>query len=211
MWGPPPAVLPEWRASLLSVRSGAAAAPGRPPVSTIGGKAGIRPTVRRDGALWVTARAGENLSSTEERQPSGFRGWAEAVWQHMQAFRERVEARPTLRRVYRIVIAVVGGIVLAAGIVLIPYPGPGWAVVFIGLAILASEFTWARRVLTFARHKYDAWTDWLGRQSFLVRLAVLAGTGLVVLATLWLLNVFYAVADWAGLGSWTWLQSPLFG
>jgi uncharacterized protein (TIGR02611 family) len=159
----------------------------------------------------VTARAGEDLSSTEERQPSGVRRWAEAVWQQMQAFRERIEAKPTLRRTYRVLIAVIGGIVLAAGIVMIPYPGPGWAVVFIGLAILASEFLWARRVLTYARRKYDAWTDWLARQSFVVRMAVLAATGLVVLATLWLLNVFYSVAGWVGLDSWTWLQSPLFG
>jgi uncharacterized protein (TIGR02611 family) len=101
--------------------------------------------------------------------------------------------------------------VLAAGIIAIPYPGPGWLIVFGGLAILASEFTWARRVLHFARGKYDAWTAWLSRQSLLVRIAVLAATGLVVLATLYLLNAFYLVAGWVGLTQWTWLQSPLFG
>ena len=103
-----------------------------------------------------------------------------------------------------------GGLVLAAGVIMIPYPGPGWLVVFAGLAILATEFIWARRVLTFARGKYDAWTDWLGRQSLLVRLAVLTLTGLVVLATLYLLNAFYLVASLVGLGQWTWLQSPFF-
>ena len=40
---------------------------------------------------------------------------------------------------------------------------------------------------------------------------LLAATGLVVLATLWLLNVFSLVAGWVGLEAWTWLQSPLFG
>jgi uncharacterized protein (TIGR02611 family) len=83
--------------------------------------------------------------------------------------------------------------------------------VFAGLAILASEFDWARRVLHFARSKYDAWTDWLGRQPVLVRLAVLAATGLVVLATLYLLNAIYLGARVVGLGHWTWLQSPFFG
>jgi uncharacterized protein (TIGR02611 family) len=101
--------------------------------------------------------------------------------------------------------------VLAAGIVMIPYPGPGWVVVFAGLAILATEFHWARRVLRFARGKYDAWTEWLGRQSLVVRLAVLAATGLVVLATLYLLNALYLGAGLVGLGEWTWLQSPFFG
>jgi uncharacterized protein (TIGR02611 family) len=125
-------------------------------------------------------------------------------------FRERIEARATLRRTYRVGVAVLGGLVLLAGMFMIPYPGPGWAVVFIGLAILATEFIWARRVLQFARSKYDAWTDWLGRQSLLVRLTVLAGTGLVVVATLYLLNVFYLVAGWLRLAEWTWLQSPFF-
>jgi uncharacterized protein (TIGR02611 family) len=115
-----------------------------------------------------------------------------------------------LRRTYRVGVAVLGGIVLAAGIVMIPYPGPGWLVVFAGLAILATEFSWARRVLYFARAKYDGWTEWLARQSIVVRLAVLAATGLVVLVTLYLLNAIYLVAGWVGLGHWTWLQSPFF-
>ncbi|WP_281283717.1 TIGR02611 family protein [Pseudonocardia hydrocarbonoxydans] len=115
-----------------------------------------------------------------------------------------------MRRTYRIGVGVLGAVVLALGIIAIPYPGPGWLIVFAGLAILASEFAWAKRVLRFARSKYDAWTDWLGRQSLLVRLGVLALTGLVVLATLYLLGALYLVAGWVGLGGWTWLQSPLF-
>ncbi|MEJ3654063.1 TIGR02611 family protein [Actinomycetes bacterium KLBMP 9759] len=126
-------------------------------------------------------------------------------------FRARIEERPTLRRAWIIGVGVVGVLVLAAGIVAIPYPGPGWLIVFAGLAILATEFVWARRLLHYARGKYDAWTDWLGRQTLIVRLLVLAATGLIVLATLYLLNAMYMVADWVGLGHWTWLQSPLFG
>jgi uncharacterized protein (TIGR02611 family) len=98
--------------------------------------------------------------------------------------------------------------VLAAGVIMIPYPGPGWFVVFAGLAILAREFHWAKRVLRFARGKYDAWTDWLARQPAVVRLAALAVTGLVVLITLYLLNAAYLGARLAGMGHWTWLQSP---
>jgi hypothetical protein len=66
-------------------------------------------------------------------------------------------------------------------------------------------------VLHYARGKYDAWADWLGRQTLVVRLAVLAATGLVVLATLYLLNALYTAAGWVGLERWTWLQSPFFG
>ncbi|GAA3239760.1 TIGR02611 family protein [Pseudonocardia petroleophila] len=124
--------------------------------------------------------------------------------------RARIDENPALRTTYRVGVGVVGTIVLALGIIAIPYPGPGWLIVFAGLAILASEFAWAKRVLRYARGKYDAWTEWLGRQSVVVRMTVLAGTGLIVLATLYLLNALYLVAGWVGLGGWTWLQSPFF-
>lgn len=105
-------------------------------------------------------------------------------------------------------VAVVGTVVLAAGIIAIPYPGPGWLIVFAGLAILATEFTWAQRVLHWMRGRYDAWTEWLRRQPLVVRLGVLALTGAVVLVTLWLLNAFGLVTGWLGL-QWDWVRSPL--
>ena len=55
------------------------------------------------------------------------------------------------------------------GIVLIPLPGPGWLIVFAGLAILATEFVWAERLLRFARRKVHGWTEWVTSQSLLVR------------------------------------------
>lgn len=116
----------------------------------------------------------------------------------------------TTRLVWRIGVAIVGGAVLAAGVVMIPYPGPGWLVVFAGLAILAIEFPWARRVLDFARAKYDAWVAWLKRQNLAVRLLVLTLTGLIVVATLWLLGAFALVGRWFDV-YWPWLRSPIFG
>jgi len=103
----------------------------------------------------------------------------------------------------RVSIGVIGGIVLVAGVIMIPYPGPGWLVVFAGLAILAKEFTWADRVLNFAKHYYDQWLAWLGRQHLAVRLVVLGLTGMVVLVTLWLLNVLGTVGGGVGgEGGW---------
>ena len=88
--------------------------------------------------------------------------------------------------------------------------GPGWLVVFAGLAILATEFEWAGRVLRFAKRYYDAWVAWLKRQNLLVKALVLAATGLVVAVTCWLLGAFALVGGWFGL-EWSWLQSPIFG
>jgi uncharacterized protein (TIGR02611 family) len=105
-------------------------------------------------------------------------------------------------------VGVVGTAVLVAGIVTIPYPGPGWLILFAGLAILGTEFRWAQRVLRWARSRYNAWTEWVREQPLLVRLTVIALTGAIVLVTLWSVNAFGLVAGWAGL-QWDWVRSPL--
>lgn len=51
----------------------------------------------------------------------------------------------------RIGVAIVGGAVLLAGVALIFLPGPAFIVIPAGLAILATEFEWARRWLGKAR------------------------------------------------------------
>lgn len=90
----------------------------------------------------------------------------------------------------RVLIGILGGLVVLIGLVLVPYPGPGWLIVFGGLAILATEFAFAARVLEFAKGTYDKWVAWLKRQNWFVKVAVLGLTGAVVIATLWLLNAF---------------------
>jgi len=40
-----------------------------------------------------------------------------------------------------------GFTLLAAGIVMIVMPGPGWLIVLMALGVLAAEFVWARRLL----------------------------------------------------------------
>lgn len=53
-------------------------------------------------------------------------------------------------------VAVVGIVVILIGIPLIPLVGPGWLIVFTGLAILASEFEWADRLRTKIRERLRA-------------------------------------------------------
>lgn len=113
------------------------------------------------------------------------------------------------RHTKKVFIGIVGGLVALIGLILVPYPGPGWLVVFAGLAILSTEFEFASRALDFARGKYDAWADWLKAQRLYVRIIVLSLTGLVVLLTMWLLNVFGLVGNLFNL-QWPWLESPLF-
>ena len=63
----------------------------------------------------------------------------------------------TLRQVKRIAVGVIGGTVLLFGIALIVLPGPAFIVIPAGLAILATEFAWAKRwidkIREFTRRK----------------------------------------------------------
>lgn len=55
-----------------------------------------------------------------------------------------LEGSPRLKK---IIVAVIGTTVLLIGLALVVLPGPAVVVIPIGLAILASEFAWARRVI----------------------------------------------------------------
>ena len=109
----------------------------------------------------------------------------------------------------KVIVGIAGGFVLLVGLILIPYPGPGWLIVFAGLAILATEFTFAAKALHFAKGKYEHWTGWLKKQNIYVQLAVLSFTGLVVAVTVWLLNGFGIINNILDLGL-DWVVSPLF-
>lgn len=57
-----------------------------------------------------------------------------------------IEKHPGLRWVYRAAVAVFGVIIIVVGLMLIPLPGPGWLIVFVGLAALGTEFPAAHRL-----------------------------------------------------------------
>lgn len=122
--------------------------------------------------------------------------------------RNQIRHKKHFDLIYRCVVGVIGLAVLIVGIVLIPYPGPGWLVVFAGLGILASEFDWAHRLLTFARGKYDLWLEWVKVQHWSVQALLGLLTCIVVLTTLWLVGAMETIAGWFGL-HWSWLPSPI--
>jgi uncharacterized protein (TIGR02611 family) len=98
---------------------------------------------------------------------------------------DAIRANPTGRVALKVTVGVLGAAVVAVGIVLIPLPGPGWAIVILGLAIWAIEFVWAKHLLHFTRRQVGSWTHWVGRQSLALRL-VIGAVGLVfVSAVVW--------------------------
>ena len=48
---------------------------------------------------------------------------------------------------YRIGFTILAFVIFLGGLALVPLPGPGWAVVFVGLGMLALEFAWAEKLM----------------------------------------------------------------
>ncbi len=53
--------------------------------------------------------------------------------------------------VRKVIVTVIGTTVLLIGVALIVLPGPAFIVIPLGIAILATEFVWARRVIKRGR------------------------------------------------------------
>ena len=53
----------------------------------------------------------------------------------------------------RIAITIIGGLIVLLGIAMLVLPGPGLLVIIAGLAILATEYVWAERLLLMAKEK----------------------------------------------------------
>ena len=108
-------------------------------------------------------------------------------------WRRKIRANPHSHRIYRIVVGVVGLVIVGAGLIMVPFPGPGWLVVFLGLAIWASEFEWAQRLLHRAKRTLSAWTLWLKPQPWWIKGLALLVTGVAVAVIFWLLFLISGV------------------
>lgn len=65
----------------------------------------------------------------------------------------------TLKQAKRVAILIIGVSVVLVGIALIFLPGPAFVVIPAGLAILAVEFVWARRILVNIKNRAKALFD----------------------------------------------------
>jgi uncharacterized protein (TIGR02611 family) len=93
----------------------------------------------------------EEFSSDEEIQ----RNWVD----HPAFAPFKVVWRFIRRSGKRIAVTIGGFAVLLAGVALLVLPGPGWLLIFLGLGILATEYVWAQRMLTYARQKAEQAKD----------------------------------------------------
>jgi uncharacterized protein (TIGR02611 family) len=55
--------------------------------------------------------------------------------------------------VWRVIATTLGVAIVLAGVAMLVFPGPGWAAIFLGLAVLATEYAWAHRLLVATKDK----------------------------------------------------------
>lgn len=105
----------------------------------------------------------------------------------IEVLQERRQAHKARSRVIRALYAAVGVTVLLAGLVMLVTPGPAFAVIPVGLFILALEFSWAEAALERSLEQAEAAkrkaAETTRTQRFLTATAgVLAVAGLVAWA-----------------------------
>lgn len=61
----------------------------------------------------------------------------------------------TLGQAKRLIIIVIGFTILAAGVAMIVLPGPAVVVIPVGLAVLATEFVWAKKLLITVKERIE--------------------------------------------------------
>ncbi|PJN00899.1 TIGR02611 family protein [Streptomyces sp. CB01201] len=97
---------------------------------------------------------------------------------------EFIKASRPLHLSWQVGVFVVGLAVVAAGIVMLPLPGPGWLVIFGGMAIWATEFVWAQLVLRWTRRKVTEAAQKALDPKVRRRNIILTAVGLVIIAVL---------------------------
>jgi uncharacterized protein (TIGR02611 family) len=111
-------------------------------------------------------------------------------------WRRRLGNRRSVNHSYRVVVGIIGGLIVAVGLATIPLPGPGWLTVIAGLFVLATEFTWAERLLEFTKKHVKRWTDWVRAQPVWVRTLIAAATAAFVYGVLVVTLHMTGVPDW---------------
>lgn len=76
----------------------------------------------------------------------------------------KVVGRFLARNGKRVAVTIAGFLVLLAGLAMLILPGPGIVVIIGGLAILATQYVWAERLLKLAKEKADQAKDVIMRK-----------------------------------------------
>jgi uncharacterized protein (TIGR02611 family) len=99
--------------------------------------------------------ASEFIEELETSRPGLARRWHD----HPTIVPFKIVARFIARNSKRVAVTVAGFVVVLAGAAMLVLPGPGIIVIIGGLAILATEYVWAQRLLRIAKEKANQAKD----------------------------------------------------
>jgi uncharacterized protein (TIGR02611 family) len=104
------------------------------------------------------------MSDTLTREFEAGSSHSHPLRRFLRRCRAWIELHPKARWLYRILVGLLGVAIVLVGVVLIPLPGPGWLIVFLGIAVLGTEFPAAHRVNVFLKRQlhrfWEAWRGW---------------------------------------------------
>jgi uncharacterized protein (TIGR02611 family) len=116
------------------------------------------------------------MTGPEHLRPSGEERGKSA---ELPAPVDRGQIKNLARLLRRIAITVVGTVILAVGLVLLPAPGPGILVILLAVAVFAVEYEWARRRLVAARALAQSTAERTAASRIATATAVLFGIGAI--------------------------------
>lgn len=102
--------------------------------------------------------------------------------------------------IWRALVLVVGLSLVCLGLVLLVLPGPGWGSILLGLVILASEYTWANRLVEPVRRRVKREASRVQSMSRSRRIAIYLAMGLS--------SVVFLVSGAWFLSTQTWSWPP---
>lgn len=156
------------------------------------------PTAQRPARSAHAADLGP-VTADESRDPVDYSDPNRVLDAHEDrwAWRRRLRDNPRTHGIYRIAVAVVGTllILLAAATGWLPGPG-GIPLAIAGLAVLASEFEWAQRLLHPIEVRWKRFLRWSEKQPRWLKVVGSAVTLAVVVAAVWLGLVVTGVPGW---------------
>jgi uncharacterized protein (TIGR02611 family) len=118
------------------------------------------PSSAEQAAVWNGEHLSDDLELTIRAEITEAERVDHPVRRMLRRTRNAISRYPRLELVYRLAVGVLGGVLTAIGVVLVPLPGPGWLVVFLGLAVLGTEFRWAARVAGWLKRQLDRFWSW---------------------------------------------------
>lgn len=119
----------------------------------------------------------------------------------------RMHANAVTGLVTKIVVTFVGLAVIVAGVIMLIIPGPGLVAIALGLAILATEWHWARRATHWMTTKARSAAARTGADPA-QRRRRLVGASLAALAVVATMAVYVGLEGWPRMAvrGWDWVQ-----